>query len=101
MKLSLDGIEWGAYKFGDGIAYQFYINWSPNLLAPENRYWGLERIYYDGPHVTFGFWFFNIGWSTWHSLPPFEFLSGPYKEKWSKRPRWLRRLMAMEAYEPA
>lgn len=31
-----------------------------NLLDKEYRYFGFEFTYYDGPHYSFGFWYFNI-----------------------------------------
>lgn len=96
MKLHLDSLEWGRY--GDAGCHQFYFIWAPNWLARENRHLGLMRYWYDGPHVVLGFWFFNIGWSTQFTIPPFEFLNSKYKEIWRTRPDWLRRLLAMEEY---
>lgn len=66
MKLYWEGIEWGEYRPGH---YQYYVYWW-NWLQPKHRYIGLKRIWYDGPHVSFGFWFFNWTWSTHWSKPP-------------------------------
>lgn len=60
MRLTRYGIEWGKYPGG----YQFYFYPIPHWLKKKHRYWGLERIWYDGPHVSIGFWFFNVSWST-------------------------------------
>lgn len=60
-------IEWGEYRPDD---YQYYIAYYPNWLNPDIRYWGFSHMYYDGPHVTFGFWYFNVSWSTYWSKMP-------------------------------
>jgi len=31
-----------------------------NFLGKEHRYLGFEFDWYDGPHYSFGFWWFNI-----------------------------------------
>lgn len=54
MKLKWDGIEWCG-----GAHYVYWWNWLPK----DTRYVGIESLYYDGPHWTFGFWFFNVSWS--------------------------------------
>jgi hypothetical protein len=51
--------------------YMYYFYWW-NPLEKKYRYWGKYDMYYDGIHKTFGFWFFNISWST----------------KWSKMEGW-------------
>lgn len=62
-------VEWAAFEGGD---YQYYIYWQPNWLPKDLRYWGLKKYYYDGTHVSFGFWFFNVSWSTpWTEDVPF------------------------------
>jgi hypothetical protein len=43
--------------------YTYYVYFYPNWLEKKYRYWGLERTWYDGAHVSFGFWFFNLSWS--------------------------------------
>jgi len=39
--------------------------WLYNPLEKSQRYIGYEYMFYDGPHYTFGFWWFNVGWSPW------------------------------------
>ncbi len=34
-----------------------------NWLGWKNRLWGYQYIWFDGPHCSFGFGLFNIGWS--------------------------------------
>jgi hypothetical protein len=101
MKIHADHIEWGPYvnAFTKEIDYQFYFYFVPNWLKPDNRHVGLMRLWHDGPHVLLGFWWFNISWSGYGSTPPFEFCSLETQMKWKKRPPWLRKLWAMEAYE--
>ena len=41
-----------------------------NWLENEHRYWGFEFIWYDGPHYSFGFWYFNIVSSPKYDLKP-------------------------------
>lgn len=93
MKIHYDHVEWGQYAPGE---YQFYIYWWPNWLPRNLRHIGLERYWIDGPHVGFGFWFFNLTWSTYYSLPPFEFCNKSIQEKWKNRPKLIQKLFAME-----
>jgi len=58
VKLKWDGVEYGGPK-----GNWYYIYWW-NWLKKEYRYFGPEYIYYDGPHRSFGFWYFNVAWST-------------------------------------
>jgi len=60
VRLSKGCIEWGKYSEN---GYQFYIEYLPNWLPEKYRYWGSRSYWYDGPHRTWGFWYFNIGWS--------------------------------------
>lgn len=63
-KLHWSGIEWGQSEVTlNSGTYFYYVYWW-NWLPKEYRSWGFEQIYYDGPHNMFGFWFFNISWST-------------------------------------
>lgn len=63
-KLFWSGIEWGQSEVTlNSDTYFYYVYWW-NWLPREYRSWGFEQIYYDGPHNAFGFWFFNISWST-------------------------------------
>ena len=63
-KLSWNGIEWGqSEKTLDTGEYFYYFYWW-NWLPRKDRFWGFEKICYDGPHNCFGFWFFTISWST-------------------------------------
>lgn len=69
MKWMRDGVMWGEYPYKDGVDYAYYFFWW-NWLPPESRYWGREDFYYDQPHRSFGFWFFNWSWSTqWTPYP--------------------------------
>lgn len=34
--------------------------WPINWLEKDYRYFGPDFTWYDGPHYTFGFWYFNI-----------------------------------------
>lgn len=63
-KLRLTGIEWGQSEITLGSKTYFYYFYWWNWVPKELRYLGFEQIYYDGPHNSFGFWFFNISWST-------------------------------------
>ena len=63
MKIRWDCVEWGRLKNVNPSEYQYYFYWW-NWLPKEARYWGLEYIYYDGPHITFGLWFANLLWWT-------------------------------------
>jgi len=56
----LSGIEWGQNK--DKYLYYFY--WFDLITKKENRFIGYEYVYFDKPHVSFGFWWFCITWST-------------------------------------
>lgn len=67
MRLKPDGIEWGG---PDSDWYYFYW-W--NWLERKHRYIGYQCIWYDCPHASFGFWFFNWSWSTRWTKPPPEF----------------------------
>jgi hypothetical protein len=65
INLHRDGVEWGRYEYDDGITschdYSYYFWWW-NPLSKEYRYWGRQDMWYDGPHRTLGFWFFNFSW---------------------------------------
>lgn len=62
-KISFSGIEWWQSEITlNTDAYFFYLYWW-NWLPKDLRFWGFEQMYYDGPHNTFGFWFFNISWT--------------------------------------
>jgi hypothetical protein len=58
MKLYLRAVEWGGPD--DDWYYVCWWNWLPKSV----RYLGYQGIYYDGPHGSFGFWWFNVSWST-------------------------------------
>lgn len=64
MKIRWDGIEWGQSEITKGTDMYFYYFCWANWLPTSERYWGVEYIYYDSNHKTFGFWFCNISWST-------------------------------------
>ena len=57
------GIEWSPYKWKDGVEYSYYFYFVPQYLSPDVRYLGYEYMWYDGPHHSFGFWWFNISWN--------------------------------------
>lgn len=63
-KLRWDCIKWWQSEKTLGTNHYFYYVYWWNWLQKKHRYWGFEQSYYDGPHNTFGFWFFNISWST-------------------------------------
>lgn len=52
LEIGIDGIVWGDWY------YFYWWNWLPS----ECRYIGRENLYYNGPHHSFGFWFFNVSW---------------------------------------
>ena len=63
-KLKWDGIEWWQSEVTlNSESYFYYFYWW-NWLPRKYRFWGFDQVYYDGPNNTFGFWFFNISWST-------------------------------------
>jgi hypothetical protein len=103
MKIQWDSVQWGRHRGPiavEGLGYQYYFIWAPNWLPRWRRHFWIQRFWYDGPHVVFGFWFFNVGWSTQWSLPPFEFLSTNDRIKWFLKPSWYRKLWDMEEYQP-
>jgi len=63
-KLNWDGVEWwqSEVTLNSGVYFYYFYWW--NWLDSVDRYWGFEQLYYDGPHNSFGLWFFNISWST-------------------------------------
>jgi hypothetical protein len=63
-KLRWDCIKWLQSEKTLGTNRYFYYFYWWNWLQKKHRYWGFEQFYYDGPHNTFGFWFFNISWQT-------------------------------------
>ena len=66
MKFYKDHITWGKYtnKITGETEYSYYFCFLPNWLPKNLRYWGYHCMQYDGYHGSFGFWFFNISWST-------------------------------------
>lgn len=40
----------------------YYFSWW-NYLPKKYRYLGPQKMWYDQPHESFGFWFFNWSWS--------------------------------------
>jgi hypothetical protein len=102
MKWHLDHVEWAPYvdAFTQTPEYQCYFWYRPNWLGPKYRFLGVRRMWIDGPHVAFGFWWFNLSWSCGRSLPPYEFCNKETRRRWDTRPRWLRRVFQMEAHQP-
>jgi len=47
-----DHVVWG------GVYYVYWFNW----LHRSTRHLGPYMLYYDGPHWSFGFWWFNVSW---------------------------------------
>lgn len=94
-------LEWGRNEKTPEGWYWYYVNLRPNWLEPKNRHVGFMRLWYDGPHVAFGFWWFNVGWTTRWSLPPPEFLTDEARLRWRKKPLWWKKLWGMEEYDPA
>ena len=72
MKIYKDHVKWGWYDYPENIAkkynskgdYAYYFYFKPNWLKKEYRHLGIQKMWYDGPHVSLGFWFFNLTWST-------------------------------------
>ena len=63
-KLTWGGIEWWQSEVTLGSdCYFYYFFWASPISEPENRMWGYDYIYYDGPHHMFCFWFFSVNWS--------------------------------------
>lgn len=54
LQIGIDGVIWD-----EGYWYLFWWNW----LDADVRFWGYDTFWYDYPHATFGFWFFNWSWS--------------------------------------
>jgi hypothetical protein len=89
--------------------YYFFISWEerpnetfyePVTNCPIKRWrWDFSRYWYDGPHCQLNMWRIIIGWSTLHTIPPFEFCSAIEQYYWMKKPRWWRKLRDMEPYE--
>ena len=69
-KLRWNCIEWWQSEVTLGTdTYFYYIYWFDWIEIPENRMWGYDYMYYDGPHKMFCFWWFCIAWSTpWSKL---------------------------------
>jgi len=57
------GIEWDPYGDDDDVIYEYYFYFMPNSLGENYRYFGYRYMWYDGPHYSFGFWWFNICWN--------------------------------------
>ncbi len=74
--LSNGGVTWLGRNTKDGSYYDLYWFYPFNWLDKGYRYWGRDWFYYDGPHPSFGFWFFNVTWRTawteWTVEPPWE-----------------------------
>jgi hypothetical protein len=76
MKFEDGGIFWGEYYryaihdqegYGNDNDphYSFYFYWKPNYLEKKYRHLGIQKFYHDAIiHVAFGFWWFNLSWST-------------------------------------
>ena len=64
IKFFKDHIAWGKYSFNGKDDYVYWFYFLPNYLEKNYRYFGYEVYYYDQPIGSFGFWFFNISWST-------------------------------------
>jgi len=63
-KWSWDGLKYYRIYFAGGAyTYLYYVYWW-NWLKKEYRYWGYDEFWYDCPHNNFGFWFFNVSWSS-------------------------------------
>jgi len=64
-KLHYDMLEWEPLYRTNGCFDQYgkYVNWW-NPISKKYRYWGYQTMTYDAQkHQSFGFWFFNVGWS--------------------------------------
>lgn len=48
----------------DKVGHEPYYFQIFNFLSKDIRFVGRDHFWYDGPHKTIGFWFFNIAWST-------------------------------------
>jgi len=69
-----NGVEWSFWRskpYPKICEYLYYFYWF-NAIKKEYRYFGPYDMWYDGPHKSFGFWWFNISWRT----------------KWSKVEGW-------------
>ena len=53
-------IRYGDLNIYDEPYHNFWIMW----FKREDREFGRYSIYYDGWYYSFGFWFFNIGFSS-------------------------------------
>ncbi len=70
-ELSWDMLCWGKYHYPNDEEphYQYYFCWA-NWLSKGYRYWGIQKMFYDQPHRSFGLWFINFSWSTqWTKWP--------------------------------
>lgn len=67
LKWDKNGIEWGrCAAMPNRYFYYFFVS----LNAKEDRFWGRDDIWYDGPHASFGFWYFMFSWSTHWTVSP-------------------------------
>jgi hypothetical protein len=48
-------LEWGPRGY---VRNYIQLSW----LDGDDRYWGYQEIWYDGPWPSFGFWFFHFSW---------------------------------------
>lgn len=65
MRLRWNSIEWWQTEKTLGTDdYCYYVYWFDWISKPENRSWGFEYIYYDGPHCMMCFWYWCVCWST-------------------------------------
>lgn len=67
MKITLFGIEFGKKWLNpecQHLGHPYYIYWFDWIDDKENRKWGGDRFFYDGPHQWFCFWYFCVGYHT-------------------------------------
>jgi hypothetical protein len=64
-KLFWDGIEWGQSAVTlNSNTYFYYFYWWNFIIFSEDRKWGFDYTYYDGPHHSLWLWYICLSWST-------------------------------------
>lgn len=101
MKWHWDHVEWHwwespTFKTGEYLYWFWWCNW---LRYRESRFIGLSRDWYDGPIVSFGFWWFSMVWRTRNSWAPLDFCTEEAKARWMNRPWIVRWFFGMQSYE--
>lgn len=83
MKIPFKIDKFGIIWWGGPEKNHFFFTLLPNYLEKNHRYLGKYYIWHDGPHYSYGFWFFNINWEfPWSSYKEEEMFIKPKYNDW-------------------